>query len=57
MEKKNHLFDESIEQKIEKQRGKRIDEEDVPDINWKTILMTAITILFAVSILLRIFMG
>ena len=57
MEKKNHLFDESIEKKNEKQRGKRIDEEDVPDINWKTILMTAITILFAVSILLRIFMG
>ncbi len=54
MEKKNHLFDDSIEEKIDRQRGKQKEDEETSVINWKAILMGVITILFAVSILLRI---
>lgn len=56
MEKKNHLFDDSISEKIERQRGKKKEDEEKPAIDWKAILMGVITVLFAVSILLRIFM-
>lgn len=56
MEKKNHLFDGSIEEKIERQRGRQNEEADTSSLNWKAILMGGITVLFAVSVLLRIFM-
>lgn len=56
MEKKNHLFDESIEKKIERQRGKRKEEKETEGISWKALLMGIVTVLFAVSILLRIFL-
>ena len=55
MERKNHLFDDRIEEKIERQRGKQKEEDDAP-LSWKAILMGGITVLFAVSVLLRIFM-
>ena len=56
MEKKNRLFDDSINEKLERQRGKKKKVEEGSDINWKVILMGGITVLFAISILLRIFM-
>ncbi len=57
MEKKNHLFDESINEKKERQRGKtKVEEEGMP-ISWKGILVAVVTVLFAVSILLRLFMS
>lgn len=56
MEKKNHLFDDSINEKIERQRGKRDEKKEESGISWKAILMGVVTVLFAVSILLRIFM-
>ena len=57
MEKKNHLFDESINEKKERQRGKtKVEEEGMP-ISWKGILVAAVTILFAVSILLRLLLS
>lgn len=55
MKKKNHLFDDSIEEKIERQRGKQNEDEETHTINWKSVLVGVITVLFAVSILLRIF--
>ncbi|MBR7015542.1 MAG: hypothetical protein IKI12_03755 [Lachnospiraceae bacterium] len=55
MEKKNHLFDESIEEKIKKERGREKDEKEKNGIGWQAVLMGAITILFAASILLRYF--
>ena len=54
MEKKNTLFDNSIDEKIEKQRGKKNEEGEKRNISWKTVLMGVITVLFAVSILMRI---
>ena len=54
--KKNRLFDDSINEKLERQRGKKKKVEEGSDINWKVILMGGITVLFAISILLRIFM-
>ena len=56
MEKKNHLFEQSINEKIERQRGKRNEKKEEPGISWKGILMGVVTVLFAASILLRIFM-
>ncbi len=55
MEKKNHLFDESIEEKIKKERGREKDEKEKNGIGWQAVLMGAITVLFAASILLRYF--
>ena len=55
MEKKNHLFEKSIEEKIEKERGRKKEEKEERGIRWQAILMGAITILFAASILLRYF--
>lgn len=56
MEKKNHLFDDSINEKIERQRGRKKENEEKPETDWKAILMGVITVLFAVSVLLRIFL-
>ncbi len=55
MEKKNHLFDESISEKLEKERGRKKEEKEKTGIGWKAILMGVITVLFAASILLRMF--
>lgn len=55
MEKKNHLFDESIEAKIEKERGRKKEEKKERGIRWQAVLMGAITVLFAAAILLRYF--
>ena len=55
MEKKNHLFEESIEAKIEKERGRKKEEKKERGIRWQAVLMGAITVLFAAAILLRYF--
>ncbi len=56
MEKKNHLFDESIERKIERQRGPKSEKGEESSFSWLRVVVVLITVLFAVSFLLRIFM-
>ena len=56
MEKKNHLFDESIERKIERQRGPQSEKGEENSFSWLRVVVVVITVLFAVSFLLRIFM-
>lgn len=55
MEKKNHLFDESIERKIELQKGTKREKREDSSFSWLRAVILVVTVLFAVSILLRLF--